>query len=307
MTTVSSQDAGSAKTERGSGAAIFLVAMGLALATTSGAILTAAGTGGLQDAVRNLSAARAADTVAEQLQQTATIARLENDVRALIDEVSDLKARPHETPAVGERLGKLDAGLAQLRTETAQLRADTSQVRTETVRLKAETGRLKSETEQLRSETGQLRAAQGESAASGAWRDQVGELKASLAQAGIDIDAMRSSLDGSDHAHRKAIVDIDRRVDRLEHMIAAEVTGAFGAQSPRRRAPPGQRRSLASHGLTGWSVQEAQDGAAKITGYTGTYEVTSGTFVPGIGRVSGVHQRANRWIVETEKGTIVQR
>ena len=85
--------------------------MGFGLATTSGAVLTAVGTGDLQELVRSLSGEPAADPVADQLQQTATIARLENDVRTLIDEISDLKAQRQAAPndpAVTERFARID-------------------------------------------------------------------------------------------------------------------------------------------------------------------------------------------------------
>ncbi|HLN10483.1 MAG TPA: hypothetical protein VK281_16195 [Xanthobacteraceae bacterium] len=292
MTTASDRDAASAEAGRGSGAMIFLVAMGVAFAMTGGAILTAAGNGALQEVVRVMTSPAPAATLAERLQQTANVARLEHDVRTLIDEISDLKAQRNEVnrdPAVEDRLVKLDASLAQLSAKTAQLSTATTD--------------LRSETAQLRARTNELSAAQSAIQAVGDWREQVDELKASLAQAGIGMDAMRSSIDASDRSHAKEIADIGRRVDRLERMTASEATGSTAA-APRRRGNP--RRPVEWH-LAGWSVQGGQNGAAIITGETGTYEVTSGTFVPGIGRISRIQQRANRWVVETEKGTIIQR
>lgn len=283
MTTASDQDAPSAKSGRSMGSAIFLIAMGVALATTSGAILTTVGIGDLQDIVRNLGWPGTTDTFAEQLRQTAAIARLENDVRTLTDEISDLKARHGETridPRIERHLARLDDGVAQLQSVTTQLRI----------------------------ESGELRSAQSDVAAREASSDRWYDLKTSLAQAGIDIDAMRSSLDASDHSRRKEIVDIGQRVDRLEHMIAVgDVTGSLGSMVRKRRGLVGPRKLAAARAMSGWSVLGGQNGAATITGQNGTYDVTSGSFVPGIGRVSSVRQRANRWVVVTEKGTIVQR
>jgi cell division protein FtsB len=309
MTTAPDRDAPSAGVERRSGAVIFLVAMGLALATTSGAILTAAGTGELQDVVRGLSSPGATDPRAEQLQQTATYARLEHDVHALIDEISDLKAQRDEVnrdPAVEDRLARLDAGLAQLSAETARVSTGQTELKDETARMSAERTELRHEVARLRNETSELRAAQGAFAAAGEWRDQVDDLKASLARTGIGLDAMRTSLDASDSTHRTEIADIGRRVDRLEHIAAAaEATGSIAAPPPRRRG--GARRLVDSHELAGWSVRDGHNGAAIIMGQTGTYEVMSGMVVPGIGRVSSIQRRANRWVVVTERGTIVQR
>jgi len=59
--------------------------------------------------------------------------------------------------------------------------------------------------------------------------------------------------------------------------------------------------------LSGWSVQDAHNGGATIKGDGGKFDVTRGTLVPGLGRVTNVRQRGSRWIVVTDKGTIVQR
>jgi chromosome segregation ATPase len=227
--------------------------MGFGLATTSGAVLTAVGTGDLQELVRSLSGEPAADPVADQLLQTATIARLENDVRTMIDEISDLKAQRQavqQDPAITEHFARLDADLAQLRNETRQLSTDTGQLKTLTAQLGTETDQLKSVITQLRIEAGELRASLDEVATARPGRDQIENVQSRLAQANANIDAMRSSLDASDHTHRKEVVEIGRRVDRLEHSVAAaEVTGAIGA-NPHRRGFIGVRRAR-SHRLVG--------------------------------------------------------
>jgi hypothetical protein len=289
---------------------IFLIAMGFGLATTSGAILTAVGTGDLQELVRSLSGEPAADPVADQLQQTATIARLENDVRTLIDEISDLKAQRQAAPndpTVTEHFARIDAELAQLRNETRQVSSDTGQLKMLTAQLGNDTAQLKSVTTQLRIETGELRTSLDTVATALPGRDRIEDMQSKLGQANANIDAMRSSLDASDHTHRKDVLEIGRRVDRLEHTVtAAEVTGSIGS-APHRRSFNGVRRASTSHDLPGWSVQITDYGAAMISGQTGSYEVTPGTFVPGIGRVTSVQRRANRWMVVTEKGKIIQR
>jgi hypothetical protein len=117
---------------------------------------------------------------------------------------------------------------------------------------------------------------------------------------------MRSSLDTGESTRRTEIADIDRRVDRLEHLAAvADATGSIPAPTPRRRAAA--RRPVELHNLAGWTVRDGHNGAVIISGQTGTYEVMSGMVVPGIGRVSSIQRRANRLIVVTGRGTIVQR
>src|SRR6202521_1885612 len=252
--------------ERGYGARIFLVAAGLALATTGGAILSAIGTGDLRQAVHGVGLARGADIEAERRQQSATVAKLEDDLRILMDEVATLRSRD----AVARLDTRLEDRLARLDLDLTQLTAETAAVR-------------------LRDEIVDAAPA----------RDQIGELEGNLAQAAREIGTLRSSFDASVETNRRDIGDIGKRVDRLEHLIGAgDVTSSIGHSPVRRRS---------AHDLSGWSVQDARRGAATITGHSGTYEVTPGTVVPGIGRIASVRARGNHWVVVTDKGVIVQR
>ncbi len=232
-------------TPRGYGAAIFLVAMGLALATTSGAILTAAGHGDLQDAVRMMGFSRGADLEAGQRQQAAALARFESELQTLVEQIAALKSRPSDTrddTAVSDHLARLDADLVQLRTETSELR--TAQVATQVATPAAEP-----------------------------WREQFDDLKASLALTGFEIGALRSSLDAGDHTRRKEVVDIGRRVDRLERLIvAADASGSIGSSSSARgRALRAARRSSVVHSRPR-AVRAHRPVATTMSGQNGSHE-----------------------------------
>jgi len=159
-------------------------------------------------------------------------------------------------------------------------------------------GRLDSEFRQLSADTAELRLAGSATALGEPWHDEVGALRTDLAMAGVEIGVLRSSLDASQQAQRGQIGDIARRVDRLERLTgAADVTASIPPTPARRRMP---------HSLAGWSVRDAQYGAAIIARHGATYEVKPGSIVPGIGRVASVRARGNSWIVVTDKGIIVQ-
>jgi hypothetical protein len=262
--TSSSNPSSAVASDRGHGARIFLFAMGLALATTGGAILSAIGAGDLQHIASTIWLSRDSDIAIEQRRQSATVAILGENLHSLIGEVEALKSRGlSASSAVEDRLARLDSELKQLTTDTGDMWIP-----------------------KTASTLGQP------------WHDEVTELRTNLALAGVEIGALRSSLDASQQAQHGQIGDITRRVDRLEQLVgASDVTASIPVTSFRRRPP----RSLA-----GWSVRDAQRGAAIITGHGGTYEVTPGTIVPGIGRVASVRPRGNTWIVVTDKGIIVQ-
>jgi hypothetical protein len=259
--TVSSDAPSIGTSRRGHGGLIFLMAMGLALATSGGAILSAVGTGGLQHAIQHIGVFRTADIVAEQRRQSETVAQLEDSLRSLMGEVAMLKSREiTKRVDVEERLSTLDAGLARLALDSATLRIARSD-------------------------------------ASGPSHEEVDELRTNLAMAGIEIGALRSSLDATQQAQQREFGNIAQRLERLERLVGdPDMTSSIATTPPR-----------AHESLAGWSVRDARRGSARITGHGITYRVKRGTVVPGIGRVSGVRARGDRWIVVTEKGIIVQR
>jgi septal ring factor EnvC (AmiA/AmiB activator) len=151
---------------------------------------------------------------------------------------------------------------------------------------------LEADIARLKQEAVALRAGQSDTS------EELGHIRAGLANATIGLESLRSSIDGNDLGRRHAIADFARRIERLEHQVAAsDRTGSI--------APAPVRRSR--HVVPGWSVQEAQDGQVLIADDRSTFWVRPGTTVPGLGRVSNVRQRASHWVVVTEKGVIAQR
>jgi hypothetical protein len=251
------------KPKRDSTALAFLIAMGIALATTAGVALTA-GTGPLRSASGTGTVDNDPAAAAAAAQPAPDIVRLEDRLEDLLGEIEILKSRPTPSsdPTVEDRINQLAEELAQV---------------------KADTKRLENGLE------------------TASWRDEVGTFRANFANTDIELSKLRASLDERDESRRHAIADLSRRLDRLERVVASnEETGSIAASALHRRTRP-------THGgVAGWSVQEGQFDHAVIAGPTARYSVWPGTIVPGLGRVVSVRARGGRFIVVTDRGTIMQ-
>ena len=156
---------------------------------------------------------------------------------------------------------------------------------------------LADELAQVKAETKRLQS----SVETASWRDEVGSFRATFANTDIELSKLRSSLDERDESRRRAIVDLSRRLDRLERVVAAnEETGSIPGSALHRRTRP------VHSAVAGWSVQDAQFDHAVIAGQGMRYAVWPGTIVPGLGRVVSVRQHSGHWVVVTDKGAITQ-
>jgi hypothetical protein len=189
------------KPKRDTTALAFLIAMGIALATTAGVALTA-GTGPLRSGATAVDADNEPAAVAERAQPAPDVVRLEDRLEDLLGEIEILKSRPPGAlldPTIEERLGQLAEELAGV---------------------KADTKRLQSSVE------------------TASWRDEVGGFRANFANTDIELSKLRSSLDERDESRRRAIADLARRLDRLERVVAAnEETGSIPTALHRRARP----------------------------------------------------------------------
>ena len=255
------------ESERDSTPPAFLVALSLALATMTGAALSAAGTGVLQRAAQAMGFGLGTQLQAEQRHQADAIAKIEDDIQQLDGTVAALTSRASDKTAdtiIDDRLSRLESDLAEMKTDVAW----------------------------THHQEPELVPAQS-------WLQSLDGLKTSLAHADLELGALRSTIDDHDQMQRRAIADVTKRVDRIEHLLAAgEVTSSIGPAPPRQ--PP--RRVLAD-----WSVREVANGGAVVAGHGTSFQVTPGKVVPGLGRILRVRQRATGWIVVTDNGIVVQR
>lgn len=267
-----------------------LTAVALALAVVSGVSLSSVASGAMQAVLRAAGVGQNGEIKAEQRQQAASLGKLEKTVSTMIGEIATLNARNESTasvggmPALDERLAKIDAELGALRARFAGMRyADPRGIADA----------------KLAEPRGTADAKVAAATTDDGLRREVDRLNAGLSRDGIEIDALRTTLDERDQSNRKEFNGIYKRLDRLETLLTGhDLTGSINRMQQRSRAP---------NPLGGWKVTHAQDGYAVITGRGTRYDVMPGYVIPSLGRVAEVRQRGNRWIVVTEKGVLTQR
>ena len=114
----------------------------------------------------------------------------------------------------------------------------------------------------------------------------------------LDLGALRSSLDEQAERNRNEFHAVNKRLDWLEKFIY----GPEGAVQPAGTPPHRLRRQLAR----GWRVLHAGNGAAVISSKDGAIDVTPGSRVPDLGRISAIRQEHGRWVVVTDNGTTIR-
>jgi hypothetical protein len=207
-----------------------LIGMVLAVGVTAAASFSAAGSGTLQETLRTLGFGRDTEIQAEQRKQAAVLAEFERIINRMDNEIGGLSSRLARSEsndgAVGEKLGRIDSGLAALTGEMQDLRA--------------------------RSEDGG-----GEG-----WRKPVDHLNTAVSGARGDIISLRSSLDAYEQARRNDIGALNRRLERLEQALAAPDTTA---SVPNEAAPAaGTQGGNGFLGLFGLRGTESERGGRVI-------------------------------------------
>jgi hypothetical protein len=303
----------------------FFLSIGLALAVTVGVAFSAAATGTIQEVLRALGfdkttalalerQATAVDEMrADAVNLRGALVRLDKTYRYLGQDVGRLQSRLERSGqtdiAIIDRIGGLAAEIVELRTEMVALRgAATEAARRAESAAAQRFARLDSDVAALKDQVATVQLATDSSNGDAPWRAHVDDLNANLARTGIEIGALRSTLAARDDTRRAEIAvqrndvaALAKRIDRIElaAVAAREVTGSVRSGSAAKRS----RQRV----LSGWSVDNADRQTAVISGAGRTYEVKTGSIVPGLGRVSDVRQRGKGWIVITEKGVIAQR
>lgn len=80
---------------------------------------------------------------------------------------------------------------------------------------------------------------------------------------------------------------------------APEITGSI--------TPPAAATANRLPIVDGWALRDVGEGAARVEGRLGVYEVYPGDSLPGIGRVDAIRRQDGRWVVVTSRGLIVER
>ena len=143
---------------------------------------------------------------------------------------------------------------------------------------------------------------------------EVAALKSSL-----DIAGLKSSLDNAARGTSSQFAKIADRLDRIEQRsaAAAETTASLPAatqtaSSPAQTAalavvtpPPPESTKLNDRILPDWVVHDVRNGHALVESrYGGLFAVSTGSVLPGIGRVDMIKRQDGHWLVLTARGTI---
>jgi hypothetical protein len=279
---MASQHSAGRTRKRDPAAFALLIAVGIALVTTVGVSFGAAGFGEIRQALRSIGFGQDGDLEAKQEHQAAAIARLERGLNRMVNDVEILYSRTGDA-----------------------VQADAI--------IKDEIGSVIERQNQISGPN---------------WRSRIEDAAATASLAGIEINALRSTLEVYNESQSEAIANVGKRVDSVQTLVGnyaegqSQAIGNLGARIDRieqilsarestsgiQAKPPGAPPRKRTYPIiSGWTVQGGGNGTATITGQAGSYEVTSGSIVPGIGRITKVQQRGERLIVVTQRGIIIQR
>ncbi len=117
-----------------------------------------------------------------------------------------------------------------------------------------------------------------------------------------ELSALKANIDGANHSASTQFAKLADRLDKIDRRAAAapEITGSIAAAPP--PAPATEPKPPV---VDGWAVQDVENGRALVTTrYGGVFEVGSGSFLPGLGRVETIKREDGKWIVVTARGVI---
>ena len=132
------------------------------------------------------------------------------------------------------------------------------------------------------------------------------------------VSALKASLDGAARTTANQYAKIADRLDRIDQRtaVAAETTASLPAamqatSAPARTAalaavtPLAEPQKLSDRILPNWVVHDVQNGQALVESrYGGLFAVSTGSVLPGAGRVDMIKRQDGHWVVLTAHGII---
>jgi hypothetical protein len=120
--------------------------------------------------------------------------------------------------------------------------------------------------------------------------DKVDVVRANMSLLQSSLDDLSSGRDGETD-------QINKRLAKIEDVIS--IRGDVTASIPHQTFPPlPRRRALRG---AGWIAEATANGTYTVRGPTGTYEVTIGSYVPGLGRIEAIRNQGGRLRLVTGK------
>jgi hypothetical protein len=145
-----------------------------------------------------------------------------------------------------------------------------------------------------------------------------------------ELSALKASLDGASHSANGQLARLAERLDRIERaqaepaaklahiaeavdrlekknaaasaaVAAPETTGSISVGLPASSAETKPPENV----LRDWIVQDVRGGRALIGNrYGGIFDITTGSVLPGLGRVETIKRQDGQWVVVTARGLI---
>jgi hypothetical protein len=128
-----------------------------------------------------------------------------------------------------------------------------------------------------------------------------------LKQQLADLSAIKANLDAASRSATSQFAKLSDRLDRIDQRTAsAETTGSITPIPPAAAASTApESANSADRILPDWIVQDVQNGRALVESRNGgMFDVGTGSFLPGVGRVDSIKRQDGQWIVLTARGTI---
>jgi hypothetical protein len=123
--------------------------------------------------------------------------------------------------------------------------------------------------------------------------DQSRALEGSIAKLNAEIASIKTAA----AAQSAKLTKLSDTTDKLR---ADEATGSV--------TPPGSTAAIPRLPIVdGWVLRDVGEGAARVQGRAGIFEVYPGDPLPGVGRVDAIRKQDGRWVVVTSRGLIVER
>jgi hypothetical protein len=131
---------------------------------------------------------------------------------------------------------------------------------------------------------------------------QVSTDTTALQQMKAELAALKAEVDTTMRGTNGQYSKIADRLDRLDqHFASADVTGSIASSA----APEATQPKITDRILQDWAVRDVQNGRALIESrYGGVFDVGTGSFLPGVGRVDSIKRQDGQWLVVTARGTI---
>ncbi|MGJ0502341.1 MAG: hypothetical protein ACR65X_01085 [Methylocystis sp.] len=151
-----------------------------------------------------------------------------------------------------------------------------------------------------------------------ATKRRIGALQSEVQELHAKLDAMekrqqaerlnaQKAIPAPAPVENKAVASATESAPAKERAEKAEpkVARAAKNESAKVDMTPVQTIAPAPKVVSGYRVRDVYRGAALIESERGMIGVEPGEFVPGVGRVIAIQERAGRWVVVTESGEIV--